>query len=68
MSKSKSDTDSAAHGAYVTCSLNNEFNDLLDAACALSGRSKKKEVELRLRDSLKRYKTISEVGHANHFE
>lgn len=67
MTKSKSDSNSLEHGTTVTCVVDKSGNDLLTIAAAKSGRSKKAEAEIRLRDHLSKFESIAEVGNATAF-
>ena len=51
-----------AKGTYVTVYLPPEFNELLDNAKESSGRSKKIEAEMRLKDHLKAFESLAGVG------
>ncbi|CND00439.1 MULTISPECIES: TraY domain-containing protein [Yersinia] len=48
----------------VTCNLNEESDELLMDSAQKTGRTKKKEAELRLADHLRRFSSIEQVGQA----
>ncbi|MFA0072142.1 TraY domain-containing protein [Vibrio cyclitrophicus] len=66
MSKSRGESDSPDNNkiTHVTCGLSTEFNGLLDDSVAASGRSKKVEAEMRLKDHLARYESVTSIGIA----
>ena len=49
---------------HVTCGIDHGFNELLEDGIAVSGRSKKSEVAMRLKDHLLRFESITTVGIA----
>lgn len=46
----------------ISFNMDSKTNDLLEKACRSSNRTKKKEVELRLADHLRRYEYITRIG------
>ncbi|AVQ89175.1 conjugal transfer protein TraY (plasmid) [Plesiomonas shigelloides] len=49
---------------YVTIELDPELKELLEKSIELSGRSKRKEAFMRLKDHLLRFDTITKIGSA----
>lgn len=49
---------------HVTGELDEHFNGLLNKSAKASGRSKKVEAEMRLKDHLARYESVTTVGAA----
>jgi hypothetical protein len=50
-------------GAHVTVYLPPNINALLDDSVRKSGRTKRVEVQMRIEDHLKRYQSLTEIGH-----
>ncbi len=51
-------------GTWVNFQIDSETNDWLTSASQRSGRQKRKEAAIRLKDHLKRYQSIAELGQA----
>ncbi|WP_394142877.1 TraY domain-containing protein [Vibrio chagasii] len=66
MSKISGESDSLSSDkkTHVTGVLDDHFNDLLNKSAKASGRSKKVEAEMRLKDHLARYESVTTVGVA----
>ncbi|KAB7680209.1 TraY domain-containing protein [Plesiomonas shigelloides] len=48
--------------SYIQVELDKDFDELLEKAIEISGRTKRKEAIMRLKDHLQRYPTITAVG------
>ncbi|MFA0013759.1 TraY domain-containing protein [Vibrio lentus] len=60
----ESDSLGSNKKTHVTGVLDDHSNDLLNKSAKASGRSKKVEAEMRLKDHLVRYESVTTVGVA----